>query len=55
MPTTTNPRAWRCTRPGCHECGAGYPSEIAASRAYRRHGERAHLTRPVPAASIEVD
>jgi hypothetical protein len=52
---TTSPRAWRCPRPGCHANGAGYPSESAANRAYRRHGAHAHLRRPVPAVSIEVD
>jgi hypothetical protein len=52
---TLNPRAWRCTRPGCHDCGTGYPSESAANRAFRRHSQRAHLTRPTPAVRIEVN
>jgi hypothetical protein len=28
---------WTCTVPGCHACGAGYPSERAAIHAKQRH------------------
>ena len=51
---TDNPRAWRCDRPGCRACGSGYGSESAANRAYRRHGQSAHLRNPAPATGIEV-
>lgn len=37
--------AWRCERPGCPGCGAGYACDRAAAAAERHHIHQAHPTR----------
>ena len=37
--------AWRCPRPDCRACRAGYPSQAAAARAEARHHATAHPAR----------